>query len=38
MRWSWFDLVLFFIALALLAPLITWLAERVLNAMAGIDY
>jgi hypothetical protein len=37
MRWSWFDLVLTLIALALLTPLITWLAERVLNAMAGIN-
>jgi hypothetical protein len=37
MRYSWFDLVLYLLALVLLIPLVMRLVESVLNALGGLE-
>ncbi len=37
MRYSWFDLALYLIAIVLLVPLVMRLVETILNAVDGIN-
>jgi hypothetical protein len=37
MRYSWFDLILYLLAIVLLVPLVMRLVEWVLNALDGLN-